>query len=146
MFFNSRWSTNKGRIFVACICLKSWTAEHSKQYMKAWMKNNCSRLELIMVTICIFSCVSLLCPCLWSALRCHYQMTCIDCAPLIALPAWHLASFPLPGSQDLGEVLSCLYLSFPCTISLRNEWFLLSLQMWVYFGFWFGFFFPSSKG
>lgn len=39
-------------------------------------------------------------------------MTCIYCAPLIALPAWHLASFPLPGSQDHGEVLTviCIYL------------------------------------
>lgn len=117
--FYSRWSTNKDLICIMGICSTSWMAGHSKQYIYAWMENNCSCTELITVTVCAFSCVSLLCPGLWSALQCCYQMTCIYCSPLIALPAWHLASFPLPGSQDPGEVLTVTHI---CLSPLQLAW------------------------
>lgn len=117
--FYSRWSTNKSLICIVGICLISWMAGHSKQYINAWMENNCSLTELITVTICIFSCISLLCPGLWSVLHCCYQMTCICCAPLIALPAWHLASFPLPESQDPSGVLTVTCI---CLFPLQLAW------------------------
>lgn len=148
--FYSRWSTNKGSICIVGICLISWMAEHSKQYINAWMANNCSHTELITVTVCIFSCVSLLCPGLWSVLHCCYQMTCIYCAPLIALPAWHLASFPLPGSQDPGEVLT---VTCVCLFPLQQAWEINYSSPPCRWGFiWWGeglggeLFFPFFKG
>lgn len=123
--------------------LMSWMAEHSKQSMNAWMKNNCSCSESITVTICIFSCISVLDPGLWSGHGNAAQMPCISSAPLMALPAWHLSGVPLPGSQDYGEILTVIYIfswgindSFPpCSCG-----FILGFGVLVWF------FFPFSKG